>query len=125
MRLLLLIVGLGGYSVPATGWKYIASEGVLGGNGGFAGIHVPQYDTKTTIKYVQVDETTNDIKRNEDGTAVFLERTYDAGYATLNLSGSGTLKAYGGDASDGGNGGRNNLDWGAGRGWWCRRWNWW
>lgn len=38
------------------------------------------------------------------------------GDAILNISGSGTIKCYGGDAGDGGDGGRNNLDWAAGAG---------
>ena len=110
-----MIVGSGSVNLPAVDFNYKEEEGVIGGNGGFAGIHVPKYTEKTTIKRVQINDDLS-IKRDKDGFAIFKEITYPAGVAKLNLSGEGTLNCYGGDAGDGGNGGYNNLDWGAGAG---------
>jgi hypothetical protein len=45
--------------------------------------------------------------------------------ATLNLTGEGTIYAYGGNAGAGGTGGNNSLDWGAAGGGRSRSWNWW
>jgi hypothetical protein len=72
--------------------------GAQGGPGGYAGIHVPW-----------VDSNNNGLRDTGE-------------YAILNLLGTGTVYAYGGDAGDGE--GAVSANTGGGRRRWCRCWNW-
>lgn len=73
------------------------AEDLFGGMGGFAGIHVPHYDTETTITNYKISDGAYVINKN--GTSVSREvestKKLPAGDAVLNLSGSGTLIARG------------------------------
>lgn len=92
------------------------SINLSGGPGGFAGIHVPQYDEEVVIHTYDVDEN-NVVKIDNNGDVIILSsRTLPAGSATLNLSGDGVIKCYGGSAGSGGSTSNNVRDSGAGGG---------
>lgn len=97
-----------GYAKPgekATGWN------AKGGDGGYAGVHVPGSNTDS----------------NGDGVIDYLDCQNDSSKcAILNLSGPGTIIAKAGDASDGnGSIGSGDSNTGGGGGRRCWSWNWW
>ena len=105
-----MIAGLG---LRGEDGKMGSNERTYGGSGGYAGIHC----------WKSTEYTDNDI--NNDGKS-----DWNVGEAsTLNISGSGTIICYGGDASDGGAAASSSTaqsQSGCGRWWWRRSrcWNW-
>lgn len=81
-----------------------------GGTGGYAGIHVPKFESYNNVQAIGYDKNTE----------TDIMKTNIVGAATLNVSGAGTLKCYGGNAGNGGSALSGIC--GGGRRW--RRWCW-
>ena len=90
-----------------------SASDLFGGRGAYAGIHVPKYEEETLIHTYKIDADGKYLIDSETNDRI-IESTkrFISGQAILNLSGSGTIKCFGGDASDGCNSTYSDFDMG-------------
>ena len=107
-----------GATVTVDSGQGFGAQGEVAGIGGYAGIHVPQHDTTTTVNRIKLDSAGSPVM-NEDGKYVYEKITLKEGTATLNLGGEGTIIARAGNSGNGfigsghqsGGGGARSRDW--------------